>query len=184
MAKDEKVQEPQTTTGFGISPAQLQEILQTVVKAAKEPNEYEKKKLDDIRRKELAEQKGKEVSIIATHAAKIAKLYNCPHEKEDGRHNFVAQVHADGLVRPVCQICGSTFPPFKASADMVTSGVNLQSKELQKRLKKEHLMAMHKQSFPDCQEHCCDVKKRSEELRKSAEIIAQSGKSIAEAARI
>lgn len=112
----------------GLSVDQLRELITEVIAAAKKPNEYEQRKIDQ----EIALEKRRALDAVALGKAeeesRINRKRNCPHHNGQ-RHTWVAQVHtpanSDPYFIPTCQRCFTQLKPIKASADQVTQGVNL-----------------------------------------------------------
>jgi hypothetical protein len=110
-------------TAVTLTAEQLQALLLEVVRAAKEPDELTKQKIEE----EKANRERR-----ARQAVELAKLEEeqqqkrwaaCSHTKPDGRRAIGGQVHSDGLIHPICLICNKQFTPVSPTPDQLVQGV-------------------------------------------------------------
>lgn len=125
---DKDKQEAPAPATVGLSAEQLQQLLESVLKAAKQPNEYEQELIDEKRTqrermKNEALERGK-----AEMAMREMRKRNCPHHNGKN-HTWVAQAHTPAGKKPyfipTCQRCQTQLPPVECSTEQVQNGINL-----------------------------------------------------------
>ena len=108
-----------------ISPTQMMELMKEFAKELKKPDEETQRKLDKER--ELRLRKAADNRRIATEEAELrqGRWASCSHRKENGKHNFVGQVHSNGLCKALCQTCGWPSDWFEPFPEMLNGGAEL-----------------------------------------------------------
>jgi len=120
-----------------ITPEQLQQLMAAMagamapvvaeaVKAAREPNEFEREELDKKHklrdRMALAMKQQGEIETERVNRLRSG----CPHKKEDGRHAWVTQVNSvSASFTPMCCLCAYQTTPIPATQEQLVNGVNL-----------------------------------------------------------
>lgn len=134
-SKEEYKQEPAEATAPAIpstpmtlTPDQLTQLITAAVKAARQPNEYEQRKID----REIALEQRRNVERLelakAEEESKATRKRNCPHH--NGRtHTWVAQVHQprgeDAYFIATCQRCLTQLPKIRCSPEQAREGIGL-----------------------------------------------------------
>ena len=129
----------------------LQAMMESLVAKMKEPTEKEKaqaeKERAELLKRELEGRKLTESQIENERR----RRESCPHFRTlngQRKHGWVGQVNSDNLVRPVCKMCNSEWPPFSANLlpDSGRQGVNF---EQWNYCDGELLNKLHKQTYPE-----------------------------------
>jgi len=135
----------ENTDQVSFSPTQLQDFIKTVLEATaennremfleaikelKKPTPEQQEQLD--RQKMIRERKAELMVLLAKdeEKGKRRKRERCSHLKPNGKIAIGGQIHADGLVHPLCVKCQTEFQPFKPNAEMMRSGVSLMDRGL------------------------------------------------------
>lgn len=125
---DKKDEVKAAPASVGLTAEQLQQVLESVVAAAKKPNEYEQELIDEKRaqKKRLA-MEAVERGKAETEMREMRKR-NCPHH--NGKtHTWVAQAHTPAGEKPyfipTCQRCQTQLARIECSTEQVTNGINL-----------------------------------------------------------
>ncbi len=127
------------------SPAQLQQFMKTVlettaqnnrealleaIKELKKPTPEQQEQIDQ---QKMIRERKKQLMILLAKAeekGKRVRRERCSHTKPNGKVAIGGQIHADGLVHPLCVKCQTEFQPFKPTAEMMRSGVSLMNRGL------------------------------------------------------
>lgn len=117
-----------TTTSMALTAEQLTQLITAAVKAARQPNEYEQRKID----REMALEQRRHTEMVemakAEEESKAMRKRYCPHNNGKS-HTWVAQVHSPKGKQPyfiaTCQRCFSQLPPITCAPEQVTNGINL-----------------------------------------------------------
>ncbi len=127
------------------TPEQLQQFMKTVLEATakdsretfleaikelKKPTPEQQEQLDQ--QKMMRERKAQLMVLLAKDEEKGKRIRRerCSHKKPNGLISIGGQIHADGLVHPICVKCQTEFQPFKPTAEMMRSGVSLMDRGL------------------------------------------------------
>jgi len=138
---------------------QLQKLLEAVVVKMKEPTDAEKAQMEVERQALIRRQKEQAELARAQEQRSLIRRKNCPHHTVYNGKVFWkwgGQVHSDGLVHPVCNICHTEWPPFSAKLlpDEGKQGVGFETANPSK----DQLTSLHKASFPKgCERARCFV---------------------------
>lgn len=104
----------------------IAKAIETAVRVAKEPTEEEQmKKLQEEEERDRRRKEAVELARVEEESKKAAWA-SCSHTKPNGQRSVSGQIHSDGLVHPICLRCQFPFPPFKPSAEQITSGIIFQ----------------------------------------------------------
>lgn len=128
-----------------LGPEQLQQFMKTVLEATakdnremfmeairelKKPTPEQQEQIDQQR---LIRERKKQLMILLARdeeKGKRNRRERCSHLKPNGKIAIGGQIHADGLVHPLCVKCQTEFQPFKPTAEMMRSGVSLMNRGL------------------------------------------------------
>ena len=128
-----------------LGPEQLQQFMKTVLEATakdnremfleaikelKKPTPEQQEQIDQQR---LIRERKKQLMILLARdeeKGKRNRRERCNHLKPNGKIAIGGQIHADGLVHPLCVKCQTEFQPFKPNAEMMRSGVSLMNRGL------------------------------------------------------
>lgn len=136
------------------------EQLQELMRAAREPNEFEREKLERERDQRLGRAKHAAELAKSEEAQKARRWDGCAHyETYNGRKfwKWMGQVNSDGMVYPVCNLCHCEAPPFSASL-LPEGGKQGVSFEAWNDPSRQMLIALHQKTFPKgCQKATCPV---------------------------
>jgi hypothetical protein len=140
-----KKENAESTEEVPFSPGQLQEFMKTVLEAtAKDNREMFLEAIKELKKptpeqeeqlkqqKMIRERKAQLMILLAKdeEKGKRNRRDRCSHTKPNGKIAIGGQIHADGLVHPLCVKCQTEFQPFKPTAEMMRSGVSLMNRGL------------------------------------------------------
>lgn len=91
----------------------------------KKPDEETQAKLASDKARKLAAKAANISAWQAEQAGIKQRQDGCGHVKENGKHNFVGQVHGNGLCKAICQTCHWCSDWFEPFAEMVNGGAEL-----------------------------------------------------------
>lgn len=154
---------------LGLTKADLQQVLETVIKAAKEPDEATKQKMQQEAEARLGQFRQAAELAKTEESVKSRRWDGCPHAvnyKGQKYNKWQGQVNSNGLVVPVCNMCHVEAPPFSASLlpDQGKNGVNFEEWTWPDNAK-ALLVELHQKSFPKgCGKSNCVACKKTEKV--------------------
>lgn len=120
--------------GLIMTPVTLQELLKTVVEAARKPNEYEQKKIDVEQAREKVRLAQKKQMSEAEVARREGIKRNCPHGtahpgngtfKHTWRAAVLTPAGEKPYFLPMCEQCQTQLDKIYATPEQVREGVEL-----------------------------------------------------------
>lgn len=147
----------------------VMKLMAGVVQELKKPTEIEtfryeqeKKKVEEERWRQMkaAQQAAEEAK--REEAARRGAQDLCTHKREDNTTALAGQVNSDGYVRFMCTRCFKIMPKVKAPDEWKINGVQTQAAAdvsgAMRFITKEHVLAWHRGTVPDCKDACCAKK--------------------------
>ena len=98
-----------------ITPEQLQALIVTAVRAAREPDPETAARLAKERERAELIQNERIATAKAEEAAHEQRQSSCNHMKDEGRSTrtaVMASYNSDGKIHPICVRCQKLFEPF------------------------------------------------------------------------